>query len=149
LLPEVVVGGAPEIGTALLEAADGEEDEVAEADTEEGGSKDDNVVGNDDVDEPLCAWAAAKRAFMELMGSEGSSADKGMPAAWAAANKAAFDAEAAADDDDEGLDRLLGGPTLVSGDALACALSERPLLSPQWLSIPLFGVSRPRFIGNL
>lgn len=54
MLPEVVVGGAPEIGTALLEAADGEEVEVAEADTEEGGSKDDNVVGND-VDEPL--WA--------------------------------------------------------------------------------------------
>ena len=55
MLPEVVVGGAPEIGTALLDAAaEGEDVEVAEADTEEGGSKDDKVVGND-VDEPL--WA--------------------------------------------------------------------------------------------
>ena len=68
---------------------------------------------------------------MELMGSEGSSADKGMPAAWAAANKAAFDAEAAALEDEEGLDRLLGGATPVNGDALDALLSERPLLSPQ------------------
>lgn len=43
----MVVGGPP-----LLEAAEGEDVDVAEADTDEGGSKDAKVVGND-VDEPL------------------------------------------------------------------------------------------------
>ena len=54
LLPEVVVGGGPVIGTPLLEAAEGEDVEVAEADTDEGGSSEDSVVGNeaDDEDEP-------------------------------------------------------------------------------------------------
>ena len=54
-MPEVGVGGAgPDMGTPLLEAAEGEDVEVAEADTDEGGSSDDNVVGKEgnDVDEP-------------------------------------------------------------------------------------------------
>ena len=34
-------------GTPLLEAAEGEDVEVAEADIDEGGSNEDNVVGND------------------------------------------------------------------------------------------------------
>ena len=59
LLPDVVVGGAPEteIGGTLLEAAIGEDVEVAdEAVSEEGKGNidEDNVVGSD-VDEPL--WA--------------------------------------------------------------------------------------------
>ena len=50
----MVVGGGPVIGTPLLEAAEGEDVEVAEADTDEGGSSEDSVVGNeaDDEDEP-------------------------------------------------------------------------------------------------
>ena len=53
-MPEDGVGGAPDMGTPLLEAAEGEDVEVAEADTDEGGSSDDNVVGKEgnDVDEP-------------------------------------------------------------------------------------------------
>ena len=60
LLPEVVVGG-PWIGT-LLEAAEGEDVEVAEADTEDGGSNDARVVGNgnDDVDDAAPLWAYSK-----------------------------------------------------------------------------------------
>lgn len=42
------------VGGPLLLAADGEDVDVAEADTDEGGSKEARVVGND-VDEPL--WA--------------------------------------------------------------------------------------------
>ena len=52
LLPEVVEGGAP--GGTLLEAAEGEDVEVAEADTDDGGSREARVVGSD-VDDPL--WA--------------------------------------------------------------------------------------------
>jgi hypothetical protein len=37
------------MGTPLLEAAEGEDVEVAEADTFEGGSSDDSVVGNGNV----------------------------------------------------------------------------------------------------
>lgn len=63
---------------------------------------------------------------MELMGSDGSKAESGIPAACAAANKAAFEAL----EDEEGLERDLGGCGAVSGDALAsCCL---PLLSAQW-----------------
>ena len=68
LLPEVVVGGGPPVrGTPLLEAAEGEDVEVAEADIDEGGSNEDNVVGNDaDVEDeeppPDPLWACnAKR----------------------------------------------------------------------------------------
>ena len=69
------------------------------------------------------------------MGSEGSRADRGIPAAWAAAINAALEAEAAAEalEDEEGLDRDLGGgpPALgVRGDPRALR-SGRPLLSPQ------------------
>jgi hypothetical protein len=65
------------------------------------------------------------------MGSEGSSADKGIPAACAAANKAALLAEAAAPtalEDEDGLDRLRGGP--VNGEARAVS-AGLPLFSPQ------------------
>ena len=56
---------------------------------------------------------------MELIGSEGSNADNGMPAACAAASKAAFEAL----EDEEGLERDLGGCGAVNGDALAsCCL---------------------------
>ena len=56
---------------------------------------------------------------MELIGSDGSNELKGIPAACAAANKAALEAEAAALEELEGLDRLLGGAcTLVKGEAL-------------------------------
>ncbi len=60
--------------------------------------------------------AAAKRALTELIGSEGSSADNGIPAAWAAAMIAALLAAAAAEDIvDEGCKRdFLGGA--VRGD---------------------------------
>ena len=75
-------------------------------------------------------WAAANRAFIELMGSEGSKADKGMPAAWAAASKAAFEADAAAALEElDGLERDLGGGPPVRGEALE--VSCRPLLSLQ------------------
>ena len=52
----MVEGGAP--GGTLLEAAEGEDVEVAEADTDEGGSREARVVGSDvddriDVDDPL------------------------------------------------------------------------------------------------
>ena len=74
--------------------------------------------------------AAASRAFIELMGSDGSSADKGIPAACAAANKAALLAEAAvALDDDDGRDLDLGGP--VNGEARAVSIADLPLFSPQ------------------
>ena len=64
------------------------------------------------------------------MGSDGSSADKGIPAACAAANKAALLAEAAvALDEDEGRDLDLGGP--VSGEALEGSTPDLPLFSPQ------------------
>ena len=56
-MPEVGVWGAPDIGTPLLEASEGDDVEVAEADIDievvGSGSIDDSVVGNDDVDEPL------------------------------------------------------------------------------------------------
>ena len=62
MLPEVVVGGGPEIGTPLLEAAEGEDVEVADGVTVEGGSSEDSVVGNDDEaveeEDPLCACNA-------------------------------------------------------------------------------------------
>jgi len=48
-VPVVAVGGGPDMGTPLLEAAEGEDVEVAEADTFEGGSSDDSVVGNGNV----------------------------------------------------------------------------------------------------
>ena len=48
----MVGGGGPERGTPLLEAAEGEDVEVADGVTDEGGSSDDSVVGNDEeVDE--------------------------------------------------------------------------------------------------
>ena len=51
MLPEVVVGGGPPVrGTPLLEAAEGDDVEVAaeaKEDIDEGGSNEDNVVGND------------------------------------------------------------------------------------------------------
>lgn len=43
----MVGGGPPVRGIPLLEAAEGEDVEVAEADIDEGGSNEDNVVGND------------------------------------------------------------------------------------------------------
>lgn len=48
-MPVVAVGGGPDMGTPLLEAAEGEDVEVAEADTFEGGSSDESVVGNGNV----------------------------------------------------------------------------------------------------
>ena len=85
------------------------------------------------------------------MGSDGSKELKGMPAAWAAASRAALEAEAAALDEEEGLDLDRGGAwtLLVKGEALEGSWCPRPLLSPQWLSSPLLGVSRPRFMGSL
>lgn len=63
------------------------------------------------------------------MGSDGSKAESGIPAACAAASKAAFEAVAAALEDDEGLDLDLGGgPPPPRGDPLCCC---PPLLSPQ------------------
>ena len=57
------------------------------------------------------------------MGSEGSKADKGIPAAWAAASKAAFEAEAAAALEElDGLERDLGGGPPVRGEALEISL---------------------------
>ena len=58
MVPEVGVGGAPDIGTPLLEANEvkGEDVEVAEADTEvpDSGRSDDRVVGKvNGVDGPL------------------------------------------------------------------------------------------------
>jgi hypothetical protein len=55
LLPVVVVGGGgpPDRGIPLLEAAEGDEVEVAEADTDEGGSKEAKVVGNVVDEDPL------------------------------------------------------------------------------------------------
>lgn len=58
MVPEVGVGGAPDIGTPLLEANEvkGEDVEVAEADTEvpDSGRSDDRVVGKGNgVDGPL------------------------------------------------------------------------------------------------
>ena len=52
--PPPTVGGVGVI--PLFEAARGEDVEVAVADTEEGGSKDESVVGNEVEEDPLCAW---------------------------------------------------------------------------------------------
>lgn len=58
--------------------------------------------------------AAARRALTELIGSEGSRAEMGIPAAWAAAMIAALLAAAAAEDIvDEGRDRDFLGGTVI------------------------------------
>ncbi len=63
LLPVVVVGGGgpPDRGIPLLEAAEGDEVEVAEADTDEGGSKEAKVVGNVVDEDPLWAFRRRKK----------------------------------------------------------------------------------------
>jgi len=80
--------------------------EVSEVSDEEAGRLAASVVDKLG-EELLCAWAAAMRAFMELMGSLGSKALRGIPASWAAAKSAVVLDEVVED----GLDRfeVVGG----------------------------------------
>jgi len=125
--PDAGRGGSwPEEEEAETAAAGGVDDA-----TTEDGDGDEDVDGKSDATGPPWAWAAARRAFIELIGSEGSKAEAGIPAACAAASSCAAE-DAAAEEAEDGLERptvpLLGGRP--AGERLWWVLRSVPAGTP-------------------